>query len=238
IRTGKPFVTLKSALTLDGQLALPGAREPLAGKSRPRHRRSAWISSEESRALVQRMRHASDALLTGIGTIRSDDPLLTDRTGLPRRRRLLRVVLDAALALPRNSRILKGADKDLLIFTSERASARRRAELRRLGAEVVQIGAQNGLLKLHQVMGELARREILSVLLECGPTLNGQALQAGIVDKLALFYALKISAPTRVPLPRAPKLQLPALASQTIRPCGPDFLLEGYLTHVYGNHRA
>ena len=230
IRTGKPFVTLKSALTLDGQLALP------AGKSRSPRRRSLWISSEESRALVQQMRHASDALVTGIGTIRVDDPLLTDRTGLPRRRRLLRVVLDSTLALPKDSRILRSADKDLLIFTSERASTKRASQLRRLGAEVLPIGAQNGLLKLHQVMAELARREILSVLLESGPTLNGQALKAGVVDKLALFYAPKISGDTGVPFARAPKLELPALGSETVRPCGPDFLLEGYLTHVYGNH--
>src|SRR5438105_1722593 len=80
IRTKKPFVTLKSALTLDGQLALPGQK---AGKRRE------WISSEESRKEVQRMRHAADAVVTGIGTILADDPLLTDRTGVSRRRRLL-----------------------------------------------------------------------------------------------------------------------------------------------------
>src|SRR6266403_6388347 len=91
IRTKKPFVTLKSALTLDGQLALP--------KSQRRKRRN-WITSEESRTEVQRMRHIPDALLTGIGTILADDPLLTDRSGLPRRKRLLRVILDTKLRLP------------------------------------------------------------------------------------------------------------------------------------------
>jgi len=85
--SGRPFVTLKSALTLDGQLALPEQRK---GKKRE------WISSEESRAEVQRMRHAADALLTGIGTILADDPLLTDRSGSPRRRKLLRVILDCS----------------------------------------------------------------------------------------------------------------------------------------------
>jgi len=88
IRTKKPFVTLKSALTLDGQLALPKSQ---------RHKRRIWITSEESRAEVQRMRHISDALVTGIGTILADDPLLTDRSGLPRRKRLLRVILDTKL---------------------------------------------------------------------------------------------------------------------------------------------
>jgi len=96
IREKKPFVTLKSALTLDGQLALPHAKKP---------GQSTWVTSEESRAEVRRMRHASDALLTGIGTVLADDPLLTDRSGLPRRRRLLRVILDTKLRLPLKSRI-------------------------------------------------------------------------------------------------------------------------------------
>src|SRR5712672_3696592 len=109
IRTKKPFVTLKSALTLDGQLALPKSR---------RHKRRIWITSEESRAEVQRMRHASDGLLTGIGTILADDPLLTDRSGLQRRKRLLRVILDAKLRLPAKSRIVQTADDDLLVFTA------------------------------------------------------------------------------------------------------------------------
>src|SRR5580658_10185631 len=96
ITTRKPLVTLKSALTLDGQLALPKTR---GSKKRE------WITSEESRAQVHRMRHASDALLTGIGTILADDPLLTDRSGLERRRRLLRVVLDSKLRLSPQARI-------------------------------------------------------------------------------------------------------------------------------------
>src|SRR5208282_1826652 len=105
ILTHQPFVTLKSALTLDGQLAWPQSKtrsantassrslHPSASKSSSASN-STWITSEESRAEVHRMRHASDALLTGIGTIVADDPLLTDRSGLPRRRRLLRVILD------------------------------------------------------------------------------------------------------------------------------------------------
>src|SRR2546422_684814 len=82
VHAGKPFVTLKSALTLDGQLALPGSRKPSGNQDDAR-----WITSPESRAEVQRMRHASDALLTGIGTILADDPLLTDRRSARGRRR-------------------------------------------------------------------------------------------------------------------------------------------------------
>jgi diaminohydroxyphosphoribosylaminopyrimidine deaminase / 5-amino-6-(5-phosphoribosylamino)uracil reductase len=238
IRTGKPLVTLKSALTLDGQLALPGDRSALNGKDFPPRKRTGWITSEESRAEVQRMRHASDALLTGIGTIHADDPLLNDRSGLPRRRRLLRVVLDSTLALRPKARLVKSVSADLLVFSSQRASARRIRAFRKMGVAVMVVPARGGRLDLGRVLAELARLEIQSVLLECGPTLNGAALRAGIVDKLALFYAPKISGESRVPFALAPKLQLSALHSTTMRPCGPDFLWEGYLTHVYRNYRA
>jgi len=237
IRTSKPFVTLKSALTLDGQLALTGDSSHL-GRSHNRRKRSNWITSEESRAEVQRMRHASDALLTGIGTIHIDDPLLTDRSGLPRRRRLLRVVLDSGLTLRPKSRIAQSADSDLLVLTGAHPGTPKARALRKMGLEVVHIPSLARRVNLDRVMAELGRREILNVLLEAGPTLNGAALQAGIVDKLALFYAPKIAGDTRVPFAIAPKLQLSPLHSQTIRQSGPDFLLEGYLTYVYRNHRA
>src|SRR5207302_1489310 len=105
IRTKKPFVTLKSALTLDGQLALPQSQKK-SGKNPGKRSNHAWITSEESRAEVHRMRHASDALLTGIGTILADDPLLTDRSALPRRKPLLRLVLDSTQRLLLQSRVL------------------------------------------------------------------------------------------------------------------------------------
>lgn len=238
IRTSKPFVALKSALTLDGQLALPRGRGALTSKRVAAGRPAEWITSDESRAAVQRMRHGSDALLTGIGTIHLDDPQLTDRTGLPRRRRLLRVILDSTLALPTQARVVKSLNHDLLVFSSERASAQRIRAFRKLGVEIIVVPARVGRLDLSRVLAELARLEIQSVLLEAGPTLNGAALQAGIVDKLALFYAPKISGEARVPFAVAPKLRLSTLHSTTVRPCGPDFLWEGYLTHVYGNHRA
>src|SRR5436309_9334079 len=116
IRTKKPFVTLKSAMTLDGQLALSQFQKN-PGKSPGKRTNDAWITSEESRAEVQRMRHASDALLTGIGTILADDPLLSDRSGLPRRKPLLRVVVDSTLRLPPKSRVVETAADDLMVFT-------------------------------------------------------------------------------------------------------------------------
>ncbi len=192
IRTKKPFVTLKSALTLDGQLALPQLgkkRAKISGK----HGRSEWITSEESRAEVHRMRHASDALLTGIGTIIADNPLLTDRSGLPRRKRLLRVVLDSKLRLPPKSRVVETSDDDLLVFTTASLKSPKARKLQNAGVEIVQVKTKNNRIDLQALLAELGRREILSVLLEAGPTLNGAALAAGIVHKLFLFYAPKIA---------------------------------------------
>src|ERR1700726_1271928 len=142
IRKKRPFVTLKSAMTLDGQLALPQAG---------RRKSSTWITSEESRAEVHRMRHASDALLTGIGTILADDPLLTDRSGLPRRRRLLRVILDSKLRLSPRARIVKTADDDLLVFTNEPLRAARARALQKAGVEIVTMKKRAGHIDLHAV---------------------------------------------------------------------------------------
>jgi len=231
IRTRQPMVTLKSALTLDGQLALPQA-----GK---KQKSSTWITSEESRAEVHRMRHASDALLTGIGTVLADDPLLTDRSGLDRRRRLLRVVLDSKLRLPLASRLVETAADDLLVFTLAPRGSARVKRLERAGVEVVSLRASAkspGRIPLRNVLQELGRRDILSVLLEAGSALNGAALAAGIVNKLVLFYAPKLAGETGVPFARAKKLALPPLARVRLRQFGPDFAIEGYLRDVYGNH--
>ena len=226
IRTKKPFVTLKSALTLDGQLALP-LSEKRTGKNSGK--RGNWITSEESRAEVHRMRHASDALLTGIGTILADDPLLTDRSGLPRRKRLLRVILDSRLRLSPSSRIVKTSDDDLLVFTALPVDSTKARKLQNGGVEVVRAKAKNGRIDLSSVLAELGRREILSVLLEAGPTMNGAAIAAGIVHKLFLFYAPKIAGDSHVPFALAPKLNLPPLSNVSTRQFGPDFAVEAYL---------
>jgi diaminohydroxyphosphoribosylaminopyrimidine deaminase/5-amino-6-(5-phosphoribosylamino)uracil reductase len=226
IRTRKPFVTLKSALTLDGQLALPKAQ---------RRKKRTWITSEESRGEVQRMRHASDALLTGIGTILADDPLLTDRSGLPRRQRLLRVILDAKLRLPPKSRIVLTADDDLLVFTAAQLKSAKAQHLQKEGVEVVRARAARGRIDLNAVLTELGKREILSVLLESGPTLNGAALSARVVHKLMLFYAPKFGGETGVPFARMLAPAQTPLPSIRVQQFGPDVAIEAYLEDVYRN---
>jgi diaminohydroxyphosphoribosylaminopyrimidine deaminase / 5-amino-6-(5-phosphoribosylamino)uracil reductase len=217
IATRKPYVTLKSALTLDGQLALPEVR---TSKKRQ------WITGEESRAEVQRMRHGSDALLTGIGTILADDPLLTDRSGLSRRRRLLRVILDSKLRLSPKSRIVRTAQDDLLVFTAAAAGSLRSRKFQEAGVQLVHLKRGGGRANLDLVLKELGEREILSVLLEAGPVLNGAALSSGIVNKLVLFYAPKLAGATGVPLAKLTKGVLSALRIRTIRQFGPDVAVE------------
>lgn len=228
IVTRKPLVTLKSALTLDGQLVLPQRRGRAHLKGNDR-----WISSPESRAEVQRMRHSSDALLTGIGTVLADDPLLTDRTGLPRRRKLLRVVMDSRLRLPLHSKLVRSADNDLIVFTRAKKDSPKARALRRAGAEVVRAAGRGAKLDLRQVIVELGRREMLSVLLEAGATLNSAALSAGIVDKMRVFYAPKVAGFSGAKIASNGFPAAQQLNDLTIAQFGPDFAIEGYLHDVY-----
>ena len=224
IGTKKPFVILKSALTLDGQLALPATKK---------RGRSTWVTSEESRAEVHRMRHASDALLTGIGTVLADDPLLTDRSGLPRRKRLVRVVLDSKLRLSPKSRLAQTADDDLLVFTEAPLNSAKARRLQKEGIELVHARATRGRIELKAVLAELGRREILSTLLEAGPTLNGAALSSGIVHKLKLFYAPKFAGDAGVPFAHMHASTQGPLPQIRVEQFGPDVAVEAYLQDVY-----
>jgi len=225
IRTGRPLVTLKSAMTIDGQLTLP----PNQGKSRQRE----WISSEESRAEVQKLRHASDALLTGIGTILADDPLLTDRSGLSRRRRLLRVILDARLRLSPRARIVKSADDDLLVFTGASLKSPKAKELQGAGVELANARSKHGLLDLKAVLKELGRREILNVLLEAGSRLNGSALTAEFVDRLFLFYAPRLARHAKVPFSVGMDISRLTFREKLLHEFGPDFAVEALLNNYF-----
>ena len=220
-RTALPFVTLKSAMTLDAQLALSPAAK---GK------RHAWITSEEARAEVHRMRHASDALLTGIGTVLADNPKLTDRSGLPRRRKLLRVVLDAKLRIPLKSHLVQSADGDLVIVTAASEKSAKARQLQKAGAEILRLPAAKGRLNLKSLLRELGKRQILSVLLESGPTLNASALAADVVDKLVLFYAPKVAGHATVPFVHGP-VAIPRFRSWKVREqdFGGDFCVEAWL---------
>ncbi len=191
ILTGQPLVTLKSALSVDGKLApLPIQRAPGA---------PFWLTGTAAREEVHRFRHANDAILTGIGTVLADDPLLTDRSNLQRRRRLLRVVLDTRCRTPLSSRLVESVNDDLLIVCARTAPNDRQRALRQRGVQVEALplltaeerGAGTGKaeLDLRALLKRLGELEILSVLLESGPGLNAAFLTAGLVDKAVLFFS-------------------------------------------------
>jgi diaminohydroxyphosphoribosylaminopyrimidine deaminase/5-amino-6-(5-phosphoribosylamino)uracil reductase len=189
IQHHRPFVTLKAALSVDGKLAPP----PSTRTSTTPH----WVTGAAARADAQLLRHASDAILTGIGTVLADNPSLTDRTGLPRRRPLLRVIVDSNLRTPLDSTLVTTASPqsqstDLLILCSDdttHAPAARESALRARNVEVLRIPSAANHLDLHAALTALAERNILSVLIEAGSAINASLLRANLVDKLVLYYA-------------------------------------------------
>ena len=191
ILTSMPLVTLKSALSVDGMLA-PLPIQRTAGAP-------FWLTGTAAREEVHRFRHANDAILTGIGTVMADDPLMTDRSNLQRRRRLMRVVLDTQCRLPLASRLVESANEDVVVFCARGASNDRQRSLRQRGVVVETMPlltpAERGAsstkaeLDLRAVLKRLGEMELLSVLLESGPGLNAAFLTAGLVDKAVLFFS-------------------------------------------------
>ena len=192
VRSCRPLVTLKAAVSVDGIIA-PAKREARA---------PVWITGSEAREQVQRLRHASDAVLTGISTMLADDPLLTDRSGLTRRRPLLRVVLDSMLRMPLDSQLVKTACEDVLVFCSAEAEESRVCALVAAGVDVVRVESSDGRLNLAIVLGVLGERKILSVLLECGSELNTAFLAGGLVDKAIIFRSKRRLGVDGVPFAR------------------------------------
>jgi diaminohydroxyphosphoribosylaminopyrimidine deaminase/5-amino-6-(5-phosphoribosylamino)uracil reductase len=181
IQHHRPFVTLKSALSVDGKLAPPSTRRTSTAPH--------WVTGIAARADAQLLRHTSDAILTGIGTALADNPSLTDRTGLPRRRPLLRVVLDSALRTPLDSQLVRTASDDVLVLCAIHAPDDRESALRARNVEVLRIPTKSNHLDLHAAVAILAERNILSVLIEAGSSINGAFLRANLVDNLVLYYA-------------------------------------------------
>lgn len=179
MKTGLPLVTLKAALTLDGKIAAP---EDNTG----------WITSERARAHVQEIRHNSDAILTGIGTVLADDCRLTDRIGRERSRPLLRIVADSTLRIPLDSRIIAGANGDVAVITTSAASGERRRALEYRGVRVLVFDSPGGRVELTKLPAWLASQQYRSLMIESGSKLNWAALESGIVDKIFFYYAPKI----------------------------------------------
>lgn len=177
ITTGLPYVTLKTAATLDGRVAT------YSGKSK-------WITNKEARIRVHEIRAQNDAIITGIGTVLADDPQLNVRY-IETCKQPLRVVIDSDLRIPINAKILDDTSKTL-IFTSLSADEKKMALLASMGIEIKMAGLIEGKLDLQEILTCLTEKNIASVLVEAGPKLVTSFLKSGKVDKWHHFIAPKL----------------------------------------------
>jgi diaminohydroxyphosphoribosylaminopyrimidine deaminase / 5-amino-6-(5-phosphoribosylamino)uracil reductase len=207
----------------------------LTSKSEDRSTGSRWITGEAAREHVQQLRHQNDAILVGVGTVIADDPLLSDRTGLPRRRKLLRVILDSSLRVPVESRIFREVQDDILVISSSPDRERQRATEAK-GVRVLQtattVGGRPDFAAIFRSLGEM---EITSVLVEGGSTVNATVLASGEVDKVFLYYAPKILGAEGVPFLANTNdaWHMRCVDRIEFRRFGEDFAIEGYLRDPY-----
>src|SRR5579863_4755863 len=242
IRHAVPLVTLKAAMTLDGKIAPPAG----TGAARPaRVHAGGWITGEAARSHVQQQRHQSDAILVGVGTVLADDPLLTDRSGNPRRRPLLRVILDSHLRLPLLSRLVQsmadnGAQRNDVVVFCASADEAKKTELEKRGVRIEQVEPDaGGHPDIHAILRRLGELEITSVMIEGGSTVNGVALASGVVDKVFLYYAPKIMAGAgAVPFASGASFaqieNIPPVKHLQLHRFGKAFAAVGYLRDPYG----
>ncbi len=220
ITTGRPFVVLKTAMTLDGKIATASGA-------------SKWITGEAARLRVHELRDRYDAILAGIGTALADDPSLTtrlpDRTG----KNPVRIIVDSNARLPLTSNVVTDGQAQTIVAVTEAAPEERVAALRAHGVDVLTCGTGSH-VDLVQLMQELGRREIASVLVEGGGTVNFSLLAAGLVDKVHAFVAPKIVGGRTAKTPvegegfaqLADSVQLTQLTAESV---GGDVLLTGYV---------
>jgi diaminohydroxyphosphoribosylaminopyrimidine deaminase / 5-amino-6-(5-phosphoribosylamino)uracil reductase len=239
IRHHTPLVTLKAAMTLDGKIAPPPRKSPDPTAS-VGETRTDWITGGSARAHVQELRHQHDAILVGVGTVIADDPLLTDRSGRPRRRPLLRLILDSRLRLPLESRVAKTANKDVLVLCAF-AEEKKTQQLVNLGIRVQQlpIATSDGHPDMAAVASFLGEMEIASLMIEGGAMVNAAALASGIVDKIFFYYAPRILGGASVPFAAgagfASIADAACVKSIRLHRFGEDFALEGYLKDPYAD---
>src|SRR5215469_384460 len=239
IRHHLPLVTLKAAMTLDGKIAPPPGEGETPTALGAGGATGGWITSGQARAHVHELRHESDAILVGVGTIIADDPLLTDRSGRSRRRPLLRLILDSHLRLPHTSRVVKTAKNDVLVLCSFAEEKKKRA-LQALGIGVEQISPpmRDGRPDMSGVVRRLGELALTSLLIEGGAMVNWAALDAEVVDKVFLYYAPKILAGTgSVPFAGGSGYrhikEAAHVKSFRLHRFGEDFAVEGYLRDPY-----
>jgi diaminohydroxyphosphoribosylaminopyrimidine deaminase/5-amino-6-(5-phosphoribosylamino)uracil reductase len=222
IRTGRPFVILKAAASLDGKIATQ------TGDSR-------WITGESARQHVHHLRNEVDAVLVGIGTILRDDPMLTTRLGTADQRDPTRVVVDNLARLPLRAQVINRASTaPTILAVSEMAPRARLDVLEREGVQILVVPGSPRRVSLINLMEALGKMNLVSVMIEGGAEINASAIHEGIVDKLLLFLAPVLiggkSTPTAVGGEGIETLrQATRLRNLRIERFGDDILIDGYL---------
>lgn len=218
----RPFVILKSAMSLDGKIST-------------RVGESEWISGEASRRLVHKMRNEVDAIMTGIGTVLTDDPRLTVRMIKGRTRNPLKIIIDPFARVPLKSNVLLNEPWKAIVVVSEQASKARASKIENLDASVIRMKARKGMIDLGKLMDVLGGMGIMSVMIETGGGLAASAIESDIVDKIMMFVAPKIIGGAAAPGPvggggvakLASSKKLKDLKCSKI---GEDVLIEAYLS--------
>ena len=222
IITKRPFVTAKCAITLDGRIATKTSD-------------SKWITGPASRRFVHGLRHACDAIMVGVETVKQDDPSLTTRLEGKKTLDPVRIILDTRLAVPETAKIFQpDSVADTLIITGDSVLKEKKERIEKKGAKVIEAPVKDGLIDLYQLMDYLGDIGITSLLIEGGSRVNASAFQSGIVDKIYFFYGPKIlGGDDGVPVCRGPG---PALMKDAIpitgvrvRQFDDDVMVEGYL---------
>ena len=177
VRTGRPFVIMKIAASLDGKIATR------TGESR-------WITGESARHHVHRLRNEVDGVLVGIGTVLRDDPLLTTRLGVEDQRDPARVVVDNLARLPLRAKVINRASMaPTYVAVSEMASPARLETLEREGVHIIRVEDSPRRISLGRLLATLGKMGLLSVMIEGGAEINASALREGVVDKVLMFLA-------------------------------------------------
>ena len=224
ITTNLPFVILKSAMTLDGKIATVT-------------KESKYITCKQSRQFVHVLRTYVDAVMTGVATVKRDDPYLTVRdigNAEIEKRNPKKIILDTYAEIPLNSNILKNEPERTMVVVGKDAPKKKLDKIRRAGAVVHTAAAKGRQIDLKKMMIELGENKITSIMIESGGTLAASALREGIVDKVLFFIAPKIiggkAAITPVEGPGVRKLtQAINLKNVEFKRFGDDILIEGYV---------
>jgi diaminohydroxyphosphoribosylaminopyrimidine deaminase / 5-amino-6-(5-phosphoribosylamino)uracil reductase len=218
IRTGRPFVTAKMAVSLDGRAAAAD------GSSR-------WITGPSARRDAHRLRAGADAIIVGVSTVVRDDPKLTVRLRGYRGRQPLRVVVDSSSRTPPEAAVLDDA-APTLIATTDKATEEAVDALRSRGVEILRLPARDGRVDLAAVMEQLGKRGLAEVLIEGGPTVLGDAVERGLIDRFVFYVAPKLlgsGGPGAVAALLAPTIaDARDLRVGSVRHVGADLRIEAY----------